>query len=152
MAPPSLGAGRAGVSDTDLSDSTTHILPVTPPCLWWVSHSGCKREIIEIGIWGASGEKSGQGDPEEELGVLAFRLPSALLLCLHHRGQKETDGGPGEGPTLPPTLPVTPESLSLQRPGRGRPADIRGLAGSARVPISSTPAQGGASGRLVQEN
>lgn len=48
--PPSLGDGRARVSDADLSDSVTHILSLSLPGLWSVSHTGCKREIIEISI------------------------------------------------------------------------------------------------------
>lgn len=48
--PPSLGDGRARVSDADLSDSVIHILPLSLAGLWSVSHTGCKGEIIEISI------------------------------------------------------------------------------------------------------
>lgn len=63
-----------------------HVLPMTPPCLWWVSHTGCQREIVEIGIWGASGEKPVQDTQ------LSSALRSALRL--RYRGLKETRGGP----------------------------------------------------------
>lgn len=36
------GDGRAGVLDSGLSDSTAHVLSVTPHCRWRVRRTGCK--------------------------------------------------------------------------------------------------------------
>ena len=93
----------------------THILSVTPHCRRWGSHTGYEREVVEISIWGGSGEKPGQTEPEGRVGGCpAFHLPSALLLLLGYRGRKENRwGDPGEegqGTAEPcvPTLPMTP--------------------------------------------
>lgn len=138
------GDGRAGVLDSGLSDSTAHVLSVTPHCRWRVRRTGCKWKSSRY----AFAEK-----PRRFWRRLACHPRSALLPWLGCGGQRESSWEPGEE-GQGTTEGHCQRSPSPALAGRDRPADIDVLACSRTllwVPVhiyndpslSSTPSQPG---------